>query len=673
MWSDNETAIDLLGFQHLANAVTSIVRRDHLLPATVGVYGDWGGGKSSLVQIIQAELEKEDGVVVLSFNGWLFEGYEDAKTALMGSILEELLDKKKILPELRDKAKKLLRRVDGLKVAGGVGKIALGLATGGIPIALAGGFDLLGIAKAAVGHLKDVEPDKVKEYLKDDKEGEAASDDDSLRRSIREFRNDFSTLLKESNIKKLVVIIDDLDRCLPDTIIETLEAIKLFLFVKNTAFILGADERLVKYAVRKRFPELPGERVEVGRDYLEKLVQFPVRVPPLGRAEMETYISLLFTELSDLTPEQREAARKRAINPDADSLTSVNFNLTIAQELFKDELPATLTEQLSLAQRIAPLLSASLKGNPRQCKRFLNTLLMRLEMAEFRNVPLSQRVLAKLMLLEYFKPESFRRLAELQSEQEGRPVQLVLMEREALGVTPNGAEEITQDDGRESEHREAEGTSPAPKRGKGASRVRGAEAPEAVAPELDGEFKAWLNQNWTREWLELEPALAGVDLRPYFFFSRDTLLAPLGGEAQRMSPLAQEVFADLLNESQAVQVTALKKVAELSMADAVALFEGLSARAQQEEELGQDNRAFMRIFDLAETRKELRGELLTLLRRLPESALSAVVVPKILALSQGQEIEDAATELLKKWAQGAANRTLAQAANEKVKLVHLGN
>jgi predicted KAP-like P-loop ATPase len=83
MWSDNETAIDLLVFQYLTKAVCEIVKNEHLLPATIGVYGDWGGGKSSLIQMATAELEKDDDIVVLSFNGWLFEGYEDAKTALM--------------------------------------------------------------------------------------------------------------------------------------------------------------------------------------------------------------------------------------------------------------------------------------------------------------------------------------------------------------------------------------------------------------------------------------------------------------------------------------------------------------------------------------------------------------------------------------------------------------
>jgi hypothetical protein len=59
--------------------------------------------------------------------------------------------------------------------------------------------------------------------------------------------------------------------------------------------------------VRKRFPEFPGDR-EVGTAYLEKLIQFPVRVPPLGRSEVETYISLLFASLTGLSdPDLRKA------------------------------------------------------------------------------------------------------------------------------------------------------------------------------------------------------------------------------------------------------------------------------------------------------------------------------------------------------------------------------
>jgi len=111
MWSDNESTEDLLGFKYLAGAVVSIVKNEHLLPATIGVFGDWGGGKSTLIEIVRTQLtsgeEKKAGTVILSFNGWLFEGYEGAKTALMGTILEELQEHETFKNKASDKAKKL--------------------------------------------------------------------------------------------------------------------------------------------------------------------------------------------------------------------------------------------------------------------------------------------------------------------------------------------------------------------------------------------------------------------------------------------------------------------------------------------------------------------------------------------------------------------------------------
>ena len=131
---------------------------------------------------------------------------------------------------------------------------------------------------------------------------------ENIRRNIRDFRKDFALLLEKADIKRLVVFIDDLDRCLPENIIETLEAIKLFLFVPGTAFVIGADERLVQYAVRQRFPELPGPEAEVGRDYLEKLIQIPIRLPALNAAELESYLNLLFANRDFSRPEFTPAA-----------------------------------------------------------------------------------------------------------------------------------------------------------------------------------------------------------------------------------------------------------------------------------------------------------------------------------------------------------------------------
>jgi hypothetical protein len=145
---------------------------------------------------------------------------------------------------------------------------------------------------------------------------------------------------------------------------------------------LGADERLIKYAVRRRFPELPGERAEVGRDYLEKLVQFAVRVPSLSRPEIETYIGLLFAKKCKDFGSDISKACTWALSTESIS-QGRSFGYSAAKDILGEKpFPSGLEETLTLASRIAPILASGLNGNPRQCKRFLNTLLIRLAMGE---------------------------------------------------------------------------------------------------------------------------------------------------------------------------------------------------------------------------------------------------------------------------------------------------
>jgi len=87
MWNDKETDLDLLDFQHLTAGLLSIINDESLLPATIGVFGDWGSGKSSLLKMAHNELEKDENILCISFNGWLFEGYDDAKAALLETII----------------------------------------------------------------------------------------------------------------------------------------------------------------------------------------------------------------------------------------------------------------------------------------------------------------------------------------------------------------------------------------------------------------------------------------------------------------------------------------------------------------------------------------------------------------------------------------------------------
>lgn len=632
MWSDNDTSIDLLGFQHLSSAVTSIVRSPHLLPASIGVFGDWGSGKSSLLRMVEEELkkEKDEATLVLWFNGWIFEGYEDAKTALMGTILDEIGSKRSLTAKGTALLKKLTKRVNWFRVAGtGFKYLASFALAGPLGVGIAAAGDVQA-AQAKADEKGSVDLGDVKDYLKEETGQE-------VRKAVREFRKDFEEMLEETKIKHLVVIIDDLDRCLPDTIIETLEAIKLFLFVKNSAFVIGADERLVQYAVRRRFPELPGENVEVGRDYLEKLVQYPVRLPPLDGGEMETYINLLFTSVPGLAETYHTKAREKAFEAGSPLYSGSRFNYGIAKELFTT-LPPGLDARLDLSQRIAPTLATGLSGNPRQCKRFLNTLMMRLGMAKSRAVTLDESVLAKLMLLEHFRRPYFRRIAELQVAQEGRPQQLQIMET-AAGQSDRAVVQPA-----------------AAKKADSKSKVD--EQPTAT---VDAEFQPWITDEWVSGWLRATPRLSSVDLRPYFFFSRDKL-GSLGGSARRLSPRAQQLLQDLLHDSEAKRNLALKDAAAISPGDAAGVFDALSERLVLEADIGGDTSVLSSFLGFIEAREELKNLAIAVFGRIPESRIPISLPPKLMStLGRGQS---AATlrALLERWKSNTANANLARAA-----------
>jgi hypothetical protein len=91
---------------------------------------------------------------------------------------------------------------------------------------------------------------------------------------------------------------------------------------------------------------------------------------------------------------------------------------TNISEFFKIE-NTEFDDAIALCSQIVPVLSLGLNGNPRQAKRFLNTMLIRISMASAKGMDLKRRVLAKLMLLEYFKPETFTDFHDIQAGNNG--------------------------------------------------------------------------------------------------------------------------------------------------------------------------------------------------------------------------------------------------------------
>jgi predicted KAP-like P-loop ATPase len=496
--NDHETDVDLLYYEAIARTVVKLIRKTPNSPVTIGVHGDWGAGKSSVLKMTAAALAADENVLCLWFNGWTFEGFEDAKAVVIETIVAELRRARPASTKVADAARKVLKRIDWLKVAKKAGGFAFTAATG-IPT-----FDqikgLWDVAAAIIGKPQEhISLDDLKtvarqagECIKDSKD-----EADHLPDQVHAFRKEFDELLKAADIEQLIVIVDDLDRCLPETAIATLEAIRLFLFVPRTAFVIGADEAMIEYAVREHFPDLPpsSSSASYARNYLEKLIQVPFRIPALGFAETRTYITLLLAENalgSDALSFRKllDSGREDLRRP----WQSRGLDRASMEKAIGGKLSPAIEQAVILSAQITRILTEGTRGNPRQIKRFLNSLMLRHAIAEERGfaAEILWPVLAKLMLAERFSSEFYEQVSRAAvTAPDGKPDAIARFE-ESVKATPSTAESAQP----QTEDKKA--ASPLP----------------ALAEE-------WAKSDWARAWAAIEPSLKGIDLRPYVFVTRD--------------------------------------------------------------------------------------------------------------------------------------------------------
>ena len=544
MWSDNIAEKDYLGFDVHANLIKGLIDEPGMLPITIGVFGDWGSGKSSIMESLKKayDAESDKSTVCLQFNGWVFEGYDDAKAALIEAILKSFESNKSLPRKAKNKIKKLAKSVNWMRAIGfGVKNVAVPLVAASLTGGLSLGPQIFEWIKGLTDDpqqiadaVKDLDYDKFKKkYLKEDKTPSL----EEQYQVVRKFRDDFKEMLDDSNVKKLIVLIDDLDRCLPDRIIDNLEAIKLFLNVDNTAFIIGADPRIVRDAIRHRYKELIArdegeENKRVVVDYLEKLIQIPYTLPKLSESEVETYITLLFCEEEFGKHEMDNVicAFKDFRKTDRYSVFGIEKVKTVITD---NIVRKRLEDKVTLISKLSPLIAGNLDGNPRQIKRFLNTFILRKKLADVAKLPdFKVDILAKLMILEYAEPKLFTDLYGWQAQNKGYVPQLIKFEKK-------------NEDG---EH------------------------------EIDDKYKDWKNAKIIT-WLESEPYLANVDLRDYFWISRDRLESMTG---DMTPPIVQAVITKLMVKTQA-EALIHKKIKEdvLTLQDYLQheLFSTLTKRA----------------------------------------------------------------------------------------------
>lgn len=516
MWRDSETEIDYLDYGYIVDIMTDTINDKKLLPSCIGLYGDWGSGKSSLMHMCIKKLkEQKDDTVCLLFNGWLYESYDDAKTAILSSILDGIKENRTLEGTALEIIRTLYQSIDKFKLIKGGIKFGVDLAlTGGI--GSIANLTMKSVIKESKKVLGEVNEETV---IKDIKE---RLDYKELREDIKEFRKKFAQLVEEAGIEKLVIFVDELDRCSPNTILDTLEAMRLFLFDGKVAFVIGADERHVTYAIKTKFKDIQGINMDIGKEYQEKLIQYPIRIPSMNKDETEFYILCLLAE-NELNQQDFDnflsyLQEKRAEKP-------LEFSIDMATlKRYDDRISTKLNESLILSKQLSGILSSGLNGNPRQCKRFLNMMDMRRKMAQFKKIILNSQILAKIMEVEYFNPSLFRKMVELLGQNS--------LETE-LKALESGNESLLK----------------------------------ALIP--------WKDDLWVRQWIKTKPLLGDKDLTEYFYFMRSSVDDKTLVDIQKMSEQAKKIFDGLVKHSDSMFKEAKKNVDKLSLMDQTQILEGL--------------------------------------------------------------------------------------------------
>jgi len=335
MLTDNEIrriTEDSLQFKAFAQTLEEIITTSET-PITIGVYGTWGSGKTSLMRMTQDLLKDGDKIKTVWFDAWKFDKTYDLRVALIHAILRRMEEDESATKELKDKVGELLTRVNWL----GLGKAALSYF-----------FPPLAILQGKEPLLKNQEeiPGKTLELIGD-------------------FEEEFKQLNKEyvGDEGRMVVFVDDLDRCISEKTIDILEAIKLFLNVPLSVFVIGVDKKRIEEGIIEKY----GEKSEGwAGDYLEKIVQIPFTLPPL----------------------RKEVITEQFIQ-----------GLAISSEI----------------KNYAPIL-AEVGDNPRTIKRLLNSFEVKRILAEKRKLKVEENIMAKLAVIEFRWHDFYTDLIGIYSE-----------------------------------------------------------------------------------------------------------------------------------------------------------------------------------------------------------------------------------------------------------------
>jgi energy-coupling factor transporter ATP-binding protein EcfA2 len=306
-WSDREIASekeDRFSSQDYAKVLAERAKKADT-PLTIGIYGRWGSGKTSLMRLIEAVLPKETegGGKLRSIwiNVWELSTQEEVWHAFLQALFNQVhrklplwqrIDKGKLLKQLATNSYRIVLVITpmilGVLIAkpdakwGDVLQLLANSTAAWAGTLMTIGLGLWALVKPIIEAARETVNFDLEAVLKYQPYEVQITE---LMRLRKQFEDMVETWVGEQG--RLVVFIDDLDRCTPDKVPEVLEAIKLFTTTRRCVYVLGLDHDIVRQGIETKyeFPESEG-----AAEYLEKIVQIPFHLPPLDEGRMENFI-----------------------------------------------------------------------------------------------------------------------------------------------------------------------------------------------------------------------------------------------------------------------------------------------------------------------------------------------------------------------------------------------
>jgi len=602
MWNDVETTQDLLNFKVVADTAARMIKDANGEPVSIGVSGSWGAGKSSLVQMIGESIKILDGgknYIFINFNAWLYQGYDDARMALLQKVADKIMEESEARKTCVDKAKEFIKRINWLRNLKFMAPVATGIITGGAVAGPVGSF--IGAVSGLFSQSGMPSQDdltKVKESYNqiapDLQKLLNEKDEKSVPKEIEALRSLFQELLEELNLT-LIVLVDDLDRCLPNTAISTLEAMRLLLFIPQTAFIIAADEQMIRNAVRSHFGNIDLSD-ELVTSYFDKLIQIPLRVPRLGTNEVKGYLILL---LADLAQRRGQITRKEQDLGHGAIISAIRKSWAggLTKKAIEDvygEAAPKLAVQIDLADQLANIMATSdhIAGNPRLIKRFLNNLIIRESVAKAQEMSVSFEELVKLQLFERCAPAAaFEYLAKQVGDcGDGKPKFLQELEKKV-----------------------------------------------AKAEELTFSHESW-KVPFISDWLKLSPPLSDIDLRPLLYLSRDKAISLASFD--ELSPEGRELLSALC-EAKGLLQPLVANIKPIGAIESEKILTRMKRRVRNQQ---WESAVIVQALHLPKAFPELATSFIAMLDEIPAGKRPASLIPQL-------RNEPWAKELLSRWEQ----------------------